>query len=149
MMKKGRTQNLAMLAAVAVLVYLLFTMNNKSAYSIREREYSVIPVAPSAAGPSAGPSRNGCGMDQGVGLASSLLPREVASAEDFGQFAPEDILAGQNFLEPRQQIGFPETVGGALRNANQQIRAEPPNSKEPFVWNNSTIVPDGMMRSLC
>ena len=148
-MKKGRTQNLAMLAAVAVLVYLLFTMNNKSAYSIREREYSVIPVAPSAAGPSAGPSRNGCGMDQGVGLASSLLPREVASAEDFGQFAPEDILAGQNFLEPRQQIGFPETVGGALRNANQQIRAEPPNSKEPFVWNNSTIVPDGMMRSLC
>jgi len=149
MMKKGRTQNLAMLAAVAVLVYLLFTMNKKSAYSIREREYSMIPAAPSAAGPSAGPSKNGCGMDQGVGLASSLLPREVASAEDFGQFAPEDILAGQNFLEPRQQIGFPETVGGALRNANQQIRSEPPNSKEPFVWNNSTIVPDGMMRSLC
>jgi hypothetical protein len=88
-------------------------------------------------------------MEKGTGLASSLLPREVASAEDFGEFAPEDILAGQNFLEPRQQIGFPESVGGALRNANQQIRAEPPNTKEPFVWNNSTIVPDGMMRSLC
>ena len=35
MMKKGRAQNLMMLAAVAVLVYLLFTINNKSAYSIR------------------------------------------------------------------------------------------------------------------
>jgi hypothetical protein len=93
--------------------------------------------------------RTGCGMEKGTGLASSLLPREVASAEDFGEFAPEDILAGQNFLEPRQQIGFPESVGGALRNANQQIRAEPPNAKEPFVWNNSTIVPDSMMRSLC
>lgn len=150
MMKKGRAQNLAMLAAVAVLVYLLFTMNNKSAYSIREREYSMIQAAPAAAGPAAAaPARNGCGMEKGTGLASSLLPREVASAEDFGEFAPEDILAGQNFLEPRQQIGFPESVGGALRNANQQIRAEPPNTKEPFVWNNSTIVPDGMMRSLC
>ena len=148
MMKKGRAQNLMMLAAVAVLVYLLFTMNNKSAYSIREREYSMLEMAP-AAGPVAAPAQNGCGMDKGVGLASSLLPREVASAEDFGEFAPEDILAGQNFLEPRKQIGFPESVGGALRNANQQIRAEPPNTKEPFVWNNSTIVPDTMMRSLC
>lgn len=150
MMKKGRAQNFAMLAAVAVLVYLLFTMNKKSAYSIREREYSTIEMAPGVAGPSAAaPARDGCGMEKGVGLASSLLPREVASAEDFGEFAPEDILAGQNFLEPRQQIGFPESVGGALRNANQQIRAEPANPKEPFVWNNSTIVPDTMMRSLC
>jgi len=151
MMKKGRAQNLMMLAAVAVLVYLLFTMNNKSAYSIREREFAMIQGAPAAAGPAAEvPAQGkGCGMEKGTGLASSLLPREVASAEDFGEFAPEDILAGQNFLEPRQQIGFPETVGGALRNANQQIRAEPPNSKEPFVWNNSTIVPDGTMRPLC
>ena len=148
MMKKGRTQNLMMLVAVAVLVYLLFTMNKKSAYSINEREYGVYEMAP-AAGPAAAPVQNGCGMQNGTGLASSLLPREVASAEDFGEFAPEDILAGQNFLEPRQQIGFPESVGGALRNANQQIRAEPPNAKEPFVWNNSTIVPDTMMRSLC
>src|SRR5210317_339748 len=150
MMKKGRAQNLAMLAAVAVLVYLLFTMNNKSAYSIREREYAMIQAAPAAGPAVAGPAQgNGCGMQNGTGLASSLLPREVASAEDFGEFAPEDILAGQNFLEPRQQIGFPETVGGALRNANQQIRADPPNPKEPFVWNNSTIVPDFMQRDLC
>mgnify|MGYP000509852543 CR=1 FL=1 len=149
MMKKGRTQNLLMVAAVAVLVYLLFTMNNKSEYSIHEREYAATQMAPST-GPSVGPSvANGCGMDKGVGLASSLLPREVASAEDFGEFAPEDILAGQNFLEPRQQIGFPETVGGALRNANQQLRSDPPNPKDPFVWNNSTIVPDTMHRSLC
>ena len=148
MMKKGRAQNLMMVAAVAVLVYLLFTMNNKSEYSIQEREYSAINNAagPTAAGPAAA---NGCGMDKGVGLASSLLPREVASAEDFGEFAPEDILAGQNFLEPRSQIGFPETVGGALRNANQQLRSDPPNPKDPFVWNNSTIVPDGMQRGLC
>lgn len=90
----------------------------------------------------------GCSMNAGVGLASSLLPREIASQEDFGQFVPEDILKGQSFLDPRQQVGMPETVGGNLRNANQSIRAEPPNPKKPYVWQNSTIVPDMMQRPL-
>ncbi len=151
---KGRNQNILMLVAVAALIFLLFNMNTKSGYAIVEREYAPLGMAPTAAGPTAGPvtapSVSVCGgMNKGTGLASSLLPREIASAEDFGQFAPEDILKGQNFLEPRKQIGFPETVGGALRNANQQIRKDPPNSKEPFVWNNSTIVPDTMQRGLC
>lgn len=127
---KGRKQNLLMLVAVAALIFLLFSMNNKSGYTIVERQYSAFGMGPSAgpsAGPAAAPADAVCGgMNKGTGLASSLLPREVASAEDFGQFAPEDILAGQNFLEPRKQIGFPETVGGALRNANQQIRKDPP-----------------------
>ena len=91
----------------------------------------------------------GCAMNAGVGLASSLLPREMASQEDFGQFAPDDILKGQNFLDPRNQIGYPETLGGTLRNANQQIRADPPNPKQPYTWNNSTIVPDLMQRKMC
>ena len=150
-LKKGRNQNMIMLLAVAALIFILFQMNSKSGYAIVEREYSAFGAAP-AAGPAAGPATapaNGCGMDKGTGLASSLLPREVASDEDFGQFAPEDILKGQNFLEPRQQVGFPETVGGALRNANQQIRKDPPNPKDPDVWNNSTIVPDLMQRGLC
>ena len=89
-----------------------------------------------------------CAMNAGVGLASSLLPREVAKNDDFGKFVPEEVLKGQNFLDPRMQIGFPETIGGTLRNANQQIRAEPPNPKQPFMWNNSTIVPDMMQRPL-
>ena len=145
MFKGGRNQNIMMLVAVAALIFLLCNLNSKSSYTITERDYAPFSSGP-AAGPAAGPS--GC-MNAGTGLASSLLPREIASEEDFGQFAPEDILAGQNFLDHRQQIGFPETVGGALRNANQQIRADPPNKKEPFVWNNSTIVPDLMQRGLC
>lgn len=145
MFKGGRNQSIMMLVAVAALIFLLCNLNSKSSYTITERDYAPFSSGP-AAGPAAGPSG---GMNAGTGLASSLLPREIASEEDFGQFAPEDILAGQNFLDPRQQIGFPETVGGALRNANQQIRADPPNNKEPFVWNNSTIVPDLMQRGLC
>jgi hypothetical protein len=150
-MNKGR--NLMMLVAVAALIALLFTINNRSAYSVSEREYAPFAAAgPTAAGPApegAEVESAACnGMQKGTGLASSLLPREVATSEDFGQFAPDDVLKGQNFLEPRQQVGFPETVGGALRNANQQIRADPPNPKDPYVWNNSTIVPDLMQRTL-
>ena len=149
-MLKGRNQNIIMLVAVAVLIFLLCNLNSKSSYTITEREYAPFSVGPVAAGPAAGPSTAGSsGMNRGSGLASSLLPREIASEEDFGQFAPEDILAGQNFLDPRQQIGMPETIGGTLRNANQQIRKDPPNPKTPYVWNNSTIVPDLMQRGLC
>jgi hypothetical protein len=90
-----------------------------------------------------------CAMETGTGLASSLLPREIATQEDFGQFAPDEILNGQNFLDPRQQIGWPETLGGVLRNGNQQVRADPPNPKQPYTWNNSTIVPDLMQRKIC
>ena len=132
-------RNVAILAAVAVVVYLLVN-NTKmtSTYRIKERDYASVEASPEK-----------LAMKNGTGLASSLLPREVASQDDFGEFAPEDILKGQNFLEPRQQVGMPETVGGALRNANQQIRAEPPVSKEAYVWNNSTITPDLMQRGLC
>jgi len=145
-MKKVSPRQALIALAIAAVIYFMLANNTKSMYSVQETMY-----APSGYGADVGPSEPGtaCEMKTGTGLASSLLPREVASQEDFGEFAPEDILAGQNFLEPRSQIGFPETVSGALRNANQQIRADPPNTKEPFVWNNSTIASDTMRRPLC
>ena len=151
MFKKISARQVAIALAVVVVIYMLcqkpaMPAKRKSMYSIHESMYA--PSGGGMVGPSAGPESSQCEMKVGTGLASSLLPREVASQEDFGQFAPEDILAGQNFLEPRSQIGFPESIGGALRNANQQLRAEPPNPKEPFTWNNSTIVPDLMQRPL-
>ena len=150
-MNKVSPRQVLIALAIATVIYIMFSNNKKSMYSVEETMY-----APSGYGADVGPSAAGsdkpgtsCEMKAGTGLASSLLPREVASQEDFGEFAPEDVLAGQNFLEPRSQIGFPETVSGALRNANQQIRADPPNTKEPFVWNNSTIASDTMRRPLC
>lgn len=82
----------------------------------------------------------------GQGLSTSMLPKEIPSQEDFGNFSPEVIMAGQNYLDPRSQIGYPETLGGVLRNANYDVRSEPPNPRVPVsIFNNSTIVPD-MMR---
>ena len=69
----------------------------------------------------------------------------MVATEDYGQFSPDSILGGQNFLDPRSQIGYPETVGGVLRNANQQIRSEPINPRDPVsIFNLSTIPPDTM-----
>ena len=91
----------------------------------------------------------GCALDGGMGLASALLPKEVATEEDFGEFAPNDMLKGANYLDPRSLIGMPETAGGALRNGNQQVRSELPNPRTPVsIFNTSTIVPDQMRPSL-
>ena len=74
-----------------------------------------------------------------------LIPKEVVTTEDFGQFSPDAILSGQNFLDPRAQIGFPETIGGNLRNANHDFRSEPANPRDPVsIFNLSTIPPDTM-----
>jgi hypothetical protein len=77
--------------------------------------------------------------------AASLIPREVVQTEDFGQFSPEKILTNQNYLDPRSQIGYPETIGGVLRNANRDFRSEPINPRTPVsIFNLSTIPPDTM-----
>ena len=76
---------------------------------------------------------------------ASLIPKEVVGTEDFGQFSPDKILGNQNYLDPRSQIGYPETVGGVLRNANQDFRSEPLNPRTPVsIFNLSTIPPDVM-----
>lgn len=76
---------------------------------------------------------------------ASLIPRDVVQTEDFGQFSPDAILSGQNYLDPRSQVGYPETLGGNLRNANRDFRSEPMNPRTPVsIFNLSTIPPDVM-----
>ena len=93
MKMKFTRRQVVIVLAIAALVYFM-TLNvksTKSAYTVNEEEVG-------AFGPATGPSEAGCEMKAGTGLASSLLPREVAPQEDFGEFAPDDILAGQSFL---------------------------------------------------
>ena len=152
MMKKISPRTAMMVVVAALVVYAIYTqtIGKTSTYAVTPKDYAPVGVDLAPSSPDSAPvvSEPGCEMKAGTGLASSLLPRKVATQEDFGQFAPEEILSGQNFLAPRNQIGFPESVGGALRNANQQVRAEPPNPKKPYVWQNSTIASDTMMRPL-
>ena len=53
-------------------------------------------------------------------------------------------LANINLLKAGQLSGI-DTVGGTLRNANLQLRSEPPNPRSQVSpWLNSTIEPDLM-----
>jgi hypothetical protein len=145
---KINKKSLVVIAIVLVLLWLVFSQGSpspkKSTYTLQSGD-----LAPSDLAGTNIDLSDSCAMKSGTGLSSSLLPREVATSDDFGQFAPDDILKGQNFLDPRSQVGWPETIGGTLRNANQSERAEPPNPKSAYTWNNSTIVPDLMQRSFC
>jgi hypothetical protein len=75
---------------------------------------------------------------------SELLPKDTNS--QWAQLNPsgKGELANVNLLKAGYHIGI-DTVGQTLRNANLQIRSEPPNP-QLYVgpWNQSTIEPDFM-----
>ena len=75
---------------------------------------------------------------------SELLPKDTNS--QWAQLNPsgKGELANVNLLKAGYHIGI-DSVGQTLRNANLQIRSEPPNP-QLYVgpWNQSTIEPDFM-----
>ena len=135
-------KGLAILFLLAVILFLLFApkvsgfeLSSKNSGIAGANLDSTVSASPAAASYEGGADVS----------AASLIPREVVQTEDFGQFSPDKILSGQNYLDPRSQIGYPETVGGVLRNANQQFRSEPINPRTPVsIFNLSTIPPDTM-----
>ena len=132
----------ALLVVAALLIYFFYPRGDMSYYSpgVAGADMSINKADGLGAAPVAGMS--GPTFDvSGAGL----IPREVTATEDFGQFSPQNILSGQNYLDARSQIGYPETIGGVLRNANRQFRSEPINPRDPVsIWNLSTIPPDTM-----
>jgi hypothetical protein len=79
---------------------------------------------------------------------SELLPLDQSSI--YAQQNPmgPGSLKGKNFLSAGALIGV-NTVGQSLRNANLQLRSEPPNPQVPVsVFMNSTISPDISHRPL-
>jgi hypothetical protein len=79
-----------------------------------------------------------------------LLPEDESKAiQEFNAAKPiaEGIMAG-NLLDAGQHVGV-NTVGQSLRNANRQLRSEPPNPQvNVSPWQNSTIGPDLIRRPL-
>ena len=80
-----------------------------------------------------------------------LLPSgKSKQIQDFDNANPtgEGILKGVNFLDAGFHVGV-NTVGQSLRNANRQVRAEPPNPQVAVSpWMNTTIGPDLPRRPL-
>ena len=79
---------------------------------------------------------------------SELLPRDQNSTWAQQNPMGTGSLKGKNFLSAGALMGV-NTVGQSLRNANYQLRSEPPNPQVPVsVWNVSTIEPDVNRRDL-
>lgn len=79
---------------------------------------------------------------------SDLLPVDTNS--QWAQLNPAGSgeLANINLLQAGYHIGI-DTVGQTLRNANLQLRSEPPNPQMNVgPWNNTTISPDLMRTPL-
>ena len=81
-----------------------------------------------------------------------LLPEgQATEIQQFNEGIPdvgEGILRGVNYLDAGFHVGV-NTVGQSLRNANLQLRAEPPNPRtQVSPWLMSTIDPDLSRRPL-
>ena len=79
---------------------------------------------------------------------SELLPRDMNSIWAEQNPMGPGSLKGKNFLSAGALIGV-NTVGQSLRNANLQVRSEPPNPQVAVsIFNQSTIAPDISHRPL-
>lgn len=79
---------------------------------------------------------------------SELLPKDQNSVWAEQNPMGPGSLKGKNFLSAGALIGV-NTVGQSLRNANWQLRSEPPNPQVPVsIFNQSTIAPDTNRRPL-
>jgi hypothetical protein len=93
------------------------------------------------------------GNEGGSNLPSECYPKDVLSAQDllpenadskFAQANPsgQGSLGDKNFLTAGYHVGV-NTVGQSLRNANRQLRSEPPNPQvKVSPWMQTTIEPD-------
>jgi hypothetical protein len=99
-------------------------------------------------------SVGGSSQPPGMGLpsscnASSQNPADLLPKDNNSQWAQlnpagKGDLANINLLKAGYHIGI-DTVGQTLRNANLQIRSEPPNPQVNVgPWNKSSIEPDFM-----
>ena len=79
-----------------------------------------------------------CG-NAGSFVSSNLLPKSDPEMEDMSEFAPK--LEGKNFVDSYKFLMGSQSQ--SLRNANYQLRSDPPNPQETVCpWSNTTIAPE-------
>ena len=79
---------------------------------------------------------------------SDLLPRDTNNQWGSLNPAGSGDLLGQNLLSATFLTGI-DTIGNTMKNANLQIRSEPPNPQlNVGPWNQSTFAPDLMRTPL-
>lgn len=126
------------------------TNNNNNAYN-NQPTTSVMPASENQSDDFASTSGAQQMMSPGAGSCASnttnpadLLPKDNNSEWSKLNPSGSGSLGNINLLKAGALIGI-DTIGQTLRNANLQIRSEPPNPQLSVgPWNQSTITPDFM-----
>jgi hypothetical protein len=112
----------------------------KPSESLNNEDYKAVDFAVSQ------PTSNDC-FPRDKNTLEDLLPKDAANTT-WAQVNPagQGDVKDQNFLNAGFHVGM-NTVGQTLRNANYQLRSEPPNPKmQVSPWNQSTIEYDTSRR---
>ena len=114
--------------------------SNNRASSVSDN-YTTVPQ-----GSNGNPINNSCQNVKHLDNPRELLPNP--SNNQFSVLQPGGNLGGVNLLKAGHHMGI-DTVGQSLRNANLQLRSEPPNPQlNVGPWMNTTIQPDLQRRPL-
>ena len=159
--KTVRTNHILVIFGAIVLVYAVYTYSDQKfvvPYEPNQADTSGRPRAPQQQQQQqqtlTGTSIDGMTGQGGappagasqlpVANPSDLLPRD--SNNQWGSLNPSGSgdLQGQNLLSATFLTGI-DTIGNTMKNANLQLRSEPPNPQlNVGPWNQSTFAPDLM-----
>ena len=162
--KTLRTNHILVIFGAIVLVYAVYTYSDQKFVAPYEPLQSDVKNRQKAtAGADMSQQPASVGMDgmsgqSGSPIASAaqlpvanpadLLPRD--SNNQWGSLNPSGSgdLQGQNLLSATFLTGI-DTIGNTMKNANLQLRSEPPNPQlNVGPWNQSTFAPDLMRTPL-
>jgi hypothetical protein len=165
--KTLRANHILVILGAIVLVYAVYNYSDQKFVVPYEplqaeaggRPNTAPPAAPgtapgasgySAVDPMTGQSGSGSAGATNLPVAnpSDLLPRDTNNQWGSLNPAGSGDLLGQNLLSATFLTGI-DTIGNTMKNANLQIRSEPPNPQlNVGPWNQSTFAPDLMRTPL-
>lgn len=162
-----RTNHILVILGAIVLLYAVYTYSeqkvlpmeslqsdpaNRKKVSFNEEPMSVpgassggYAVVDGTVGQGAAPAG---GVNMPVANPSDLLPRDTNNQWGSLNPAGSGDLTSQNLLSATFLTGI-DTIGNTMKNANLQLRSEPPNPQlNVGPWNQSTFAPDLMRTPL-
>jgi len=157
--KTLRANHILVILGAIVLVYAVYTYSDQKfvvPHEALQGEANGRPNTPMVGGNQAPPvdAMTGQGgapagaANLPVANPSDLLPRDTNN--QWGSLNPSGSgdLLGQNLLSATFLTGI-DTIGNTMKNANLQLRSEPPNPQlNVGPWNQSTFAPDLMRTPL-
>ena len=159
--KTLRTNHILVIFGAIVLVYAVYTYSDQKFVAPYERlesdanarQRAVLPVSSPAQVQQDGMATAAAAAPSGasqlpVANPADLLPRDTNN--QWGSLNPSGSgdLQGQNLLSATFLTGI-DTIGNTMKNANLQLRSEPPNPQlNVGPWNQSTFAPDLMRTPL-